>query len=738
MQLFGRLLQWLLGAGMAVTGATNADALGQDRLLAEIERLREEVQRMKVQQSMGGDPQLAAHTVQQQPPLHRAAQPEPARWRGVHQPAAYAPSAAPEVGAVQQELLNIRNSLGQISGRHSLVADAGLPVGQGIGGSQGRGRDQPPLWLGEQQRQPPDGCTGNPLFATLHGALQKLALLEQDPVEASYQIHAAWEEDPKLFDVCPAGLVTALVYLAMAQEQDWKYRLLHRATFFLFSTPGLANKMSTGRWPMSDRLIRTMYHNSEVRDRTAVKLGGQPPDLGWAARAMDPGIDEAVGLALQHRDSVTVHFRSVLFYHFYHSDKSPCACRTRSWCLPQWVRYVTNHTVDIWLAGRDEAKTLHRMDRSGCFHSLGHGLASHYFAEPFDLVFVFEINAFMHPQCRILPARRMLLYPTFELSDSQMQNFEAIGVSVLPDDAILKPPNARMRHLLEEASTSRQKRAPRPKDRLLLFPADIRPMKGQSDFLQGLLIAGARTETSIQRLKRLTVLIAGACDGNQTYCAEVVSLSERVNAEGHINVVLADQLKDEELAQLYAAALGVVLHSRVDCNPRSVYEGLVADSPFFVTERTRLPPLVQHLGHIGTGEAGRLAEHLADFVDFCEAGGFAGRPQAFAQRHLIEADIYRDIVRWMEDKYTSGQVIEGVIRSEEALSGPLGGLGAVLGGVAGLGGAAAGLGGGAAGLGGGVAGLGGIAGLGGAATGFGASAGEAIPPNARGGSFGRI
>lgn len=430
---------------------------------------------------------------------------------------------------------------------------------------------------------------------------------------------------------------------------------------------------------------------------------------------MDPGIDEAVGLALQHRDSVTVHFRSVLFYHFYHTEKSPCACRTRSWCLPHWVRYVTNHSVDIWLAGRDEGKTLHRMDRSGCFRSLGHGLGTHYFAEPFDIVFVFEINAFMHPQCRILPARRMLLYPTFDLSDSQMQNFEAIGVTVLPDDAILKPPNTRMRHLLEEALTTRQQKAPRPKDRLLVFPADIRPMKGQSDFLQGLLIAGTRSEASIQRLKRLTVVIAGGCDGNQTYCAEVVSLSERVNAEGHVSVVLADQLKDEDLAQLYAAALGVVLHSRVDCNPRSVYEGLVADAPFFVTERARLPPLVQHLGHIGTGEVGRLAEHLADFVDFCEAGGFTGRPQAFAQRHLIEAGIYQNIVRWMEDKYTSGQVMEAVIRSEDAMSGPLGSLGAVLGGMAGIGAGAAGHGGG-----------------------LGGSANEAIPLGAQSGSFGRV
>merc|ERR1711994_562432 len=104
--------------------------------------------------------------------------------------------------------------------------------------------------------------------------------------------------------------------------------------------------------------------------------------------------------------------------------------------------------------------------------------------------------------------------------------------------------------------------------------------------------------------------------------------------------IVADQLRDDELAQLYAAALGVVLNSRADCNPRAVYEGLVADAPFFVTEQTRLPALVQHLGHVSNGEIARLPEQLANFVEFCEAGGFAGRPSDFTRRHLTEADTY--------------------------------------------------------------------------------------------------
>ncbi|CAE8729906.1 unnamed protein product, partial [Polarella glacialis] len=110
------------------------------------------------------------------------------------------------------------------------------------------------------------------------------------------------------------------------------------------------------------------------------------------------------------------------------------------------------------------------------------------------------------------------------------------------------------------------------------------------------------------------------------------------------------------------------LHSRVDCNPRVVYEGLVADTPFFVTEVVRLPDFVQHLGHMTDGDPTRMAERLADFVDLCEAGGFSGRPREFARRNLVESEVYRKMVEWMDQKYLSGKFLDPVIKGEEALS----------------------------------------------------------------------
>jgi hypothetical protein len=295
-------------------------------------------------------------------------------------------------------------------------------------------------------------------------------------------------------------------------------------------------------------------------------------------------------------------------------------------------------------------------------------------------MFVFEVNALMHPQCRVVQAHRTLLYPTFHLTEAQSANFEDLGVSVLPDDGLLKPPNPAMRQILDEAVSSRWTKMPRLKDRLLLYPADIRPMKGQKEFLRALITQEAQFPASIQRLKGLTIVIAGGCDGNQTYCDEVATLTQRINNEGYLNLVIADQLKDDELAQLYAAALGIVLYSRVDCNPRAIYEGFVADAPFFVTQTARLPALAQHLGHLSDGDDARLPEQMLDFVNFCESGGFSGRPREFARKHLVESDIYRTVLEWMDQKYLTGKVQDSIIRGDDALSGAFGGLGSLLGG----------------------------------------------------------
>ena len=45
----------------------------------------------------------------------------------------------------------------------------------------------------------------------------------------------------------------------------------------------------------------------------------------------------------------------------------------------------------------------------------------------------------------VIDARHTILYPAFELSLPQQENFRILGSTVLPDDAIVKPPNSFMR-----------------------------------------------------------------------------------------------------------------------------------------------------------------------------------------------------------------------------------------------------------------------------------------------------
>lgn len=504
---------------------------------------------------------------------------------------------------------------------------------------------------------PADNCGANPLFANLFKVVVNFALSRVDPVEASFKVYSAWEQDHSIFSACPAGVVTALVFLSLPQETEWKYRLLHKATYLLYSTPALAGEVAKGMWPVSDRVIRTLYYNSGVVSRAPLKFSDERVQTRRQV-ARDPGIHESVILALQHQGSVEVHFSRILFYHFYHNEESPCSCRTRSWCVMHWMRYFTNYTTDIWLASRNERKTLFRMDRSGCLRNTGLDLESHFLVEPVDVLFVFEINAFMQAKCRTIEARRVILYPTYDLSLAQIANFQDLGVAVLPDHDLVKPPNQHTRRVLDEAYAGVQSEA-LSRGKMLVFPADIRPLKGQTSFLSSFLELEQTNSVHLQRLKGVTIILAGACDGNQTYCDEVVRLSESVNHEGNIRIVLAGVLDEKALAHLYASSIGVVSFSHVDCNPRTIYEGLITNSPFFVTRSTRLSPLIRHLGHT-VDEDRSVVEQLANFADFSVAGGFLHDPRDFANVHVTEAEVYRKMVQWTDHVYLSDIVFESV------------------------------------------------------------------------------
>ena len=129
-----------------------------------------------------------------------------------------------------------------------------------------------------------------------------------------------------------------------------------------------------------------------------------------------------------------------------------------------------------------------------------------------DVLFVFEINAFMHPEQRILKAKTRILYPTYDLSEAQIANFQSLKVTVLRDEDIVKPPSPAMITEIQSAVSRGL-----PKEPIFIYPAEIKPFKGQLEFLGSLL--GHYNDPEFEFLSHIEIVFAGECTLNATYCS---------------------------------------------------------------------------------------------------------------------------------------------------------------------------------------------------------------------------
>ncbi|CAD7971040.1 unnamed protein product [Amoebophrya sp. A25] len=619
------------------------------------------------------------------------------------------------------------------------------------------------------------GCAALPEMVRLRNSIQRMSDMkltegDEDPMQICALVYDRYEDDPGIFNQCAGGVVTALVYLSIAQETDLKYELLRKATYLLFASESL----DLGSWPVRDELVRTLYANTE----------GQKPPLVVPKKLRAPiGVDttEAVERNLKYENSLTVHFDSVMFYYFYEpEEENPCVCRSGSWCLPYWVRALTNATVDVWVAGRDVNRTVYRMDARGCLVSLRQGLANFSLlqAKAFDLLFVFEVNSFMHPEARGgIFAKKTILYPTYNLSPGQVRNFEAQKISVLRDDQVLKPPNPRYREILEnmlaapgsvlevqeeteealaraygvtdvstlpypnQTRTEWQKVAPEelnasetvsqaateglagvpvpatgspqggwknsssssvaqkkekglirmdefrekadgtreqkvvrilpeanmtasrlpprflhfpPDKSALIYPALLKPAKGQLDFLNMLYHRdGARESAETEQILRgVHVYFIGACGGNVTYCSQTAVRCAQLRGRlSGFQCTFLNSLTEREMALVYRNAAGTLLYSSNDCNARILHESVLMNKPFFATAEAQVPASMQHLGHIVDFGAEDVSEEFALFVNALRKNMWGDRPRKFAQQHLSDEAAYGKMLLYMEKQW---------------------------------------------------------------------------------------
>ena len=374
----------------------------------------------------------------------------------------------------------------------------------------------------------------------------------------------------ELGDGCPLGLLVAYTYLATAQETDLKHSLLHKATYLLYASADMPRLLKASSWPVTDELLKTLYWNTE--------------------RAYK-GLEN---LATSGRESI-------MFYRMYLDDL--CTCTTRAWCLPFW--FSTHFpNFDVFIVPRDDdEKAVYAFDRgSSCFVKTSTMLSQAVLDDILTYLFIFDINSFMEPEARSLKSVHTVLYPAYDLSVNQIENFSFLKVKVIPDDAIFKPPNPVFTRLLSTASEGDPARK-----NTLIYLAEVRPLKGQLEFLQAI---GSSSVLDVD------IHLMGHCVGNQRYCEQVMEnverLKERVTWIPHLD-------SDVLLASILAESLGLVLAPLADCNPRVVYEALWAGTPFLVNEAARIPHQLHALGQVFAGD---VVPAISAFVLASRNGGW--------------------------------------------------------------------------------------------------------------------
>lgn len=160
-----------------------------------------------------------------------------------------------------------------------------------------------------------------------------------------------------------------------------------------------------------------------------------------------------------------------------------------------------------------------------------------------------------------------------------------------------------------------------------------------------------------QTLHGSTIVFAGRCGANATYCYQVINACRDIT--GLATHYLGDGVKCEmlgevskrDLAKLYKGTIGTVLYSQNDCNPRATYESLIMNKPFFSTFQAQVPNNLHHLGHVIEFGQEDTAEEFALFVNALEKNMFADRPKKFADEYLLDAAAYGKVIDWIDKQY---------------------------------------------------------------------------------------
>eukprot|EP00873_Tetraselmis_striata_P036127 jgi/Tetstr1/456391/TSEL_043125.t1 len=234
-----------------------------------------------------------------------------------------------------------------------------------------------------------------------------------------------------------------------------------------------------------------------------------------------------------------------------------------------------------------------------------------------------------------MPARRKMVPAAVPLVNNKVFNFDVI----IDDGSFAKPPGRCAVAALEQCEGT-------PKQKKLVYVGRIMSSKGQLEFVR---------QADAKLLKGYKIELIGRLQ-NPTYGKTV----KRLALEKGIAVSFLGEVSKELLAKHMCQAQGIIMYS-MDKNPRSVYEGVQAGLPVFVSSQAKVAPTLSSEPFVfevsRSASQATFDEQLAEFMAVVKSGDSSTRIQEWAHSKLTMDSVFSGLCQRMgvckdgEEKY---------------------------------------------------------------------------------------
>lgn len=166
------------------------------------------------------------------------------------------------------------------------------------------------------------------------------------------------------------------------------------------------------------------------------------------------------------------------------------------------------------------------------------------------------------------------------------------------------------------------------KEKIIFYPATIMYRKGQRELAKYL------RNDKLDIVNNYKIYFAGGIKEKE-YAAETFKILDRKK----INYKYLGHLSHSRMIEMYKKSKITMLLSKVDYNPRVLFEGLYFNTSFFVSGGVNFSNEINYFGKILKNKH-NLAQELVNFLNI----NFGNQPMIYAQTQLTENMVYSSII----------------------------------------------------------------------------------------------